>query len=152
MPSHAQSCPVMHSRAQSCTVMLSHAQSCTVMRSHAVRPREFFLFCFFFPREFFLLVTSCFASTQISSPRWRARLLIVVSSQRAYINVYDGFGKKEVAIAQKIVVRNAIMESYLRIAVYRKTEQAGRSFRADGTSSWLRCVFFPYYPFLSTPR
>ena len=76
-------------------------------------------------------------SPQISSLGGRVRPRMSVSSKGAYTNIYDDLGTKGDANSYKVVVRNAFTHPYLRIAVKKITEYVGRSFLAEGASSWL---------------
>ena len=49
----------------------------------------------------------------------------MVSSNVAYIDIYEGFGNKYIAISYKAAVRHAITAPYFRIVVYGKTKWVG---------------------------
>ena len=62
----------------------------------------------------------------------------MVSSKAVYSNIYDDLGTMENVFSYKIVVRNAITEPYLIIAVKGETERVSRTISEEGHTSWTR--------------
>ena len=58
---------------------------------------------------------------RISFWGYRPQHLPIVSSEEVDINIYDEFGKKDIALSYEVVIWFVITDPYSRIAVYRKT-------------------------------
>ena len=58
-------------------------------------------------------------SSRSSSPGYRARPLVIVSSDQAGINIYDKLAKTRIGKSRKVVARNGTSDLFLSLTVYR---------------------------------
>ena len=75
-------------------------------------------------------------TSHVSAPVKQARPRGIVASKVVYANIYDELGTMGNAFSYTVVVRNAISDLYLRIAVSRETKYVGRANPAKGYPSW----------------